>query len=54
MCSLLHSLISKIWQKNCIPDAWRVAKLVAVPKKSPNEYRGISLLSSAYKIYSKI
>ena len=43
-----------------IPTAWRQATIVPIPKSSmrdarnPLEYKGISLLSVPYKIFSKI
>jgi exonuclease III len=53
LSSLLHKFIVKIWDNGVIPDKWRVAKLVPIPKPG-GDYRGISLLSTGYKIYAKI
>lgn len=54
---LLH-LLNLCW-KNCkIPDEWTKAKVISLFKKgnrsSPENYRGITLLNVAYKIYTKI
>jgi hypothetical protein len=58
--SLLLSLFNKMLQ-NCItPTLWRVAVIKPIPKSSlsdprlPLQYRGISLLSTTYKMYSSI
>jgi hypothetical protein len=53
LSTLLFKLCSEIWTSKNIPDSWRNAKLVPVPKpKSDGQFRGISLCCSAYKIYA--
>ena len=41
-----------------IPEEWRTAIVIPIHKKgdrnNPDNYRGISLLNTGYKIYSKI
>jgi len=41
-----------------IPEEWRTAFVIPIHKKgdrnNPDNYRGISLLNTRYKIYSKI
>jgi exonuclease III len=54
ICKELYSLFLKIWFHRKIPDQWRHAIMVPVPKKQRGEYRGVSLLCSAYKVYSKL
>jgi len=47
-----------IWRKGTIPRDWRKSIIVPLYKRGEREkvenYRGISLLCSAYKIYAKI
>ena len=47
--SLLHSLFSKIWEKEEVPAQWREGIMIKLPKKGGlkdcNNYRGIMLLS---------
>lgn len=54
---LLH-LLNECWQKKKIPTEWQTAEVISIFKKGDrskcSNYRGISLLSTAYKIYSKI
>jgi len=46
------------WIYGDIPEEWRTAIVIPIHKKgdrnNPDNYRGISLLSTGYKIYSKI
>ena len=46
------------WTKLEIPKDWNVAKVVSLFKKgkrnNPENYGGISLLNTVYKIYSRI
>ena len=46
------------WIYGEIPEEWRTAVVIPVHKKgdrhNPDNYRGISLLNTGYKIYSKI
>lgn len=54
----IYKLISKIWTSEIMPDEWNVAVLVPIHKKGDksvcSNYRGISLLNTGYKIFSKI
>lgn len=51
-------LLNKCWRTKTIPDSWKIAKITPIFKKGDRSncenYRGISLLNTAYKIYSKI
>lgn len=53
----IHDIISDIWMTEQIPDDWKCALIHPLHKKGDktdiNNYRGISLLSVAYKILSK-
>jgi hypothetical protein len=55
--SAIHKLINTIWNKEEFPDQW---KSIIVPlhkkgvKTNCNTYRGISLLSTSYKMLSNI
>lgn len=54
----LTELIRKIWNGGNIPEDWKTSVILPLYKKRDQEktenYRGISLLCSAYKIYAKI
>ncbi|KAI5715018.1 hypothetical protein M8J77_009060 [Diaphorina citri] len=54
----IHKLIILIWRKETIPKEWNEAVVVPLHKKGDklecNNYRGISLLNTTYKILSKI
>jgi len=54
----LHKLINIIWEQEEIPESWRVSVLCPVFKKGDTmeceNYRGISLLNTTYKILSNI
>jgi hypothetical protein len=56
--SEIHRLICCIWNKEEFPQQWKESIIVPVYKKGDktdyNNYRGISLLSTAYKILSNI
>ena len=45
------------WNYGDIPEEWRTAIVIPIHKKgdrnNPDNYRGISLLNTGYKIYSK-
>jgi hypothetical protein len=51
-------IIKSIWNKEELPDPWKESVIVPVHKKGDktdcSNYRGISLLSSSYKILSNI
>jgi hypothetical protein len=56
--SEIHKLICCIWNKEELPQQWKESVIVPIYKKGDNtdcnNYRGISLLSTAYKILSNI
>ena len=58
VCEVLHSLISKVWETEELPDQWKEALIVPLFKKGDRKecgnYRGISLLVTAYKVLSNI
>jgi hypothetical protein len=53
-----HKLINSVWNKEELPDQWKESIIVPSHKKGDktdcNNYRGISLLSTLYKILSNI
>jgi hypothetical protein len=56
--SAIHKLINSVWNKGKLPDQWKDSIIVSVHKKGDktdcNNYRGISLLSTSYKIVSNV
>jgi hypothetical protein len=54
----MHKLICSIWNKEELPQQWKESAIVPIHKKgdktNSNNCRGISLLSTAYKILSNI
>jgi hypothetical protein len=56
--SEVHRLICSIWNKEELPQQWKESIVVPIYKKGDkndcNNYRGIFLLSTAYKILSNI
>jgi hypothetical protein len=54
----MHKLISSVWNKEELPDQWKESIIVRIHKKGDktdcNNYLGISLLSTSYKILSNI
>jgi len=55
----LHSFVVACWNSGCVPQQWKDADLVSIYKKkgdraSCSNSRGISLLSSAGKVLSRI
>jgi hypothetical protein len=53
----IHKLIISIWNKEELPEEWKESIIVPIYKKGDkhcNNYRGISLLSTTYKILSNI
>ena len=56
--SAIHKLIIAIWNKEELPEEWKESAIVPVHKKGDktkcNNYRGISLLPTTYKILSNI
>jgi hypothetical protein len=58
LCSEIHKLINCIWNKEELPEQWKESIIVPIYKKGDktecSNYRGISLLSTSYKILSNI
>jgi hypothetical protein len=58
LLSAIHKLIDSVWNNEELPDQWKESIIVPVHKKGDktdcNNYRGISLLSTSYKIVSNI
>jgi hypothetical protein len=54
LLSAIHKLINSVWNKEKLPDQWKESIIVPIHKKGDktdcNNYRGISLLSTSYKI----
>jgi len=54
----IHKLITSIWKKEKLPEEWKELIIVHIYKKGDktncNNYRGISLLPTNYKILSNI
>ena len=54
----IHTLIISIWRKKEVPEAWKELNIVPIHKKCDKVYciyyRGISLLSTTYKILPNI
>ena len=57
-CLEIHKLITSIRKKEKLPEEWKESIIVPIHKKRDktdcNNYRGISLLSTIYKILSNI
>ena len=58
ICLEIHKLISSIWMKEKLPEEWKESIIVPIHKKRDkadcNNYRGISLLPTTYKILFNI
>jgi len=54
----IHKLIISIWKKEKLPEEWKESIIVPIHKKGDktncNNYSGISLLPTTYKIFSNI
>jgi hypothetical protein len=54
LLSDIHKLINSVWNKERLPDQWKESIIVPIHKRGDktdcNNYRGISLLSTSYKI----
>ena len=57
---LLTKFFNKVFEQNVMPTCWNIAIIKPIPKSSlldyriPLQYRGISLLSTIYKIYTSL
>ena len=58
ICFEIHKLITSIWKKDKLPEEWKGSIIVPIHKKGDktdcNNYRGISILPTTYKILSNI
>jgi sorting nexin-29 len=58
LCSEIYRIICSIWNKEELPQQWKESIIIPIHKKDDttdcNNYRGISLLSTAYKMLSNI
>ena len=58
ICLEIHKLITSIWKKEKLPEEWKESIIIPIHKKRDktdcSNYRGISLLSTTYKILSNI
>jgi hypothetical protein len=58
MCLEIHKLITSIWHKKKLPEEWKESIIVPIHKKGDktdcNNYRGISILPTTYKMLSNI
>ena len=54
----IHKLIISVWNKEELPDEWKESIIVPIYKKGDktdcNNYRGITLLPTTYKVLSNI
>jgi len=58
LCLEIYKLITSIWKREKLPEGWKESIIVPIHKKGYktdcNNYRGISLLPTTYKILSNI
>ena len=58
ICLEIHKLITYIWKKEKRPEEWKESIIIPIHKKGDkidcNNYGGISLLPTTYKILSNI
>ena len=56
ICSDIHKLINSIWDKEELPQEWKELIIVPIYEKADttycSNYRGLSLLSTTYRILS--
>ena len=58
ICLEIHKLITSIWKKEKLPEDWKESIIITIHMKGDktdcNNYRGISLSPTTYKILSNI
>jgi hypothetical protein len=58
LLSVIHKLISSIWNKEELPDQWKESINVSIHEKGEkieyNNYREIAMISTSYKILSNM
>ena len=58
ICLEIRKLITSIWKKETLPEEWKESIIVPIHKKGDktdcNNYKGVSLLPTNYKILSNI
>jgi hypothetical protein len=58
LCSEIQELICSMWNKEELPQQWEESIIIPIHKKCDktdcNNYQGVSLLPTAYKILSNI
>jgi hypothetical protein len=58
LLSVIHKLINSVWNKEELHDRWQESIILSTHRKGDkadcNNYRGISLLSTSYKMLSNI
>jgi hypothetical protein len=58
LSAVLHDLLRRVWESEKVPEEWRQAILVPIPKagdkRDVKNYRGICVQSVAAKVYSTI
>ena len=54
---MLHALVTKIWEKEDVPEQWKEGLIIKIPKKGDlnecDNYRGIMLLSVPGKVLNR-
>jgi len=58
ICEEIHELNTSIWKEEKLPEEWKESIIVPIHKKGDktdcNNYRGITLLPTTYRILSNI
>lgn len=58
LCQHMHELISEVWRQEKMTNEWSTSIIVSLHKKEDrtncNNYRGLSMLNTAYKAFSRV